>query len=435
MKISILSVFPELYTNFLKTSLVRRAAEKGIVEYSLDSFSSFVKPKERIDAPIFGPGAGMLIKPEVVQRAIETKEKKFGKAFKIFFSPQGKKLDQNLLREISESVQKVGHVILLPSRYEGMDCRAEDHYADEIISVGDFVLMGGDLPAMMFIEGFLRFIPGVVGKAESVQMDSFSGPLVDYPSYCEPIDWNGYKVPDIIRSGNHEKIRKWRMSQAAKKTVESHFNWMRSNRMTQEHKELAKEFIPNHYVVLMHTDVLVGKEKRSGETSVTSLDIHDIARSAGTFGVKNYFIVTPLIDQQKIVKKMLDFWVSGVGLEYNKSRAQSVKNVRLSDGFDSVVKVIEEKEGCKPLVVATSAKQYDVSNLISFYDQEKVWASKKPVLLVFGTGQGLSESILKEADFILTPIEGFSDYNHLSVRSAAAIVLDRWLGINVKKVK
>jgi len=434
MKISILSVFPEIYNNFLETSLVRRAKETGLVTYELDSFRSFVAPKERIDTPTFGPGAGMVIKSEVVQKGIEAKEKKFGSAFKVFFSPQGRTLDQEFLREIANLAQKRGHLMLLPARYEGMDARAEAHYADAIVSVGAVVLMGGDLPAMIFLEGFLRLVPGVVGKQESVVKESFSGPFVDYPSYGEPVVWQGYEVPDIVRSGNHEAIRKWRLKESAKKTVMQHFNWMRSQLMDKEQKGVAQQYIPPHYAALMHYEVMIGEGcDTKGTTSVTSLDIHDISRSARTFGLKNYFIVTPLIDQQKIVKRLLGFWQSDVGLEYNKSRFESVGSVMLKSNLDKVIAHIEEKEGKKPVIIVTSAKKYDKKTVISYYDQEKVWSLGRPVLFLFGTGQGLSDDMVNKADFILMPVEGFSDYNHLSVRSAAAVIFDRWLGANVKK--
>ncbi|MFC1842101.1 tRNA (guanosine(37)-N1)-methyltransferase TrmD [Candidatus Dependentiae bacterium] len=436
MKISILSVFPEIYKNFLETSLVRRAKENGLVKYNLDSFRSFVAPKERIDAPTFGPGAGMVIKAEVVQKAIEAKEQKFGPAFKVFFSPKGKKLDQDSLRDIANLAQKKQHLMLLPARYEGMDVRVLECYADAVVSIGDFVLMGGDLPAMVFMEGFLRLIPSVVGKQESVQEESFSGPFVDYPSYGEPVEWQGYKVPDILRSGNHEEIRKWRLAQSAKQTVLEHFNWMRTQPMDTEQKDVAKSYIPAHYAALMHYEVLVRKpdDKQVGTTSVTTIDIHDIARSSKSFGLKNYFIVTPLVDQQKIVQTMLDFWQKGVGIKYNKSRFESVKQVELKSSLESVIAHIEKQEGKKPLIIATSAKKYDKKNIITFHDQEKVWQLGRPVLLLFGTGQGLSDDIVDLADFVLVPVEGFCDYNHLSVRSAAAIVFDRWLGLNVKKM-
>ncbi len=431
MNISILSVFPELYAPFLATSLVRRAQEQKLVNFDLADFFSSVNPKERIDAPTFGHGAGMLIKPEVVQKAIESKEQAHGAAYKIFFSPHGKKLDQNVLKKIAARAQEKKHLMLIPARYEGMDARVEQEYADEIISVGDFVLMGGDLPAMILLEGLLRLIPGIVGKQESVSADSFSGPFVDYPEYTAPVIWNGKEVPEVLRSGNHAEIMKWRLQQAVKRTIFSHFDWLRSCILTDQQKKMSLEAIPPHYVALMHTEVIVEAD-RIGNTSVTSIDMHDIARSAKTYGIKNYFIVTELLDQQKIVRKLLDFWHTGGGVEYNASRHVAVRQVELMPTLAAVIADIEKKEGAKPLLLATSARAVEHTRQITFYDQAQVWESKRPVLLIFGTGKGLAQSLLDRCDFILVPIEGLTTYNHLSVRSAVAIIVDRWLGINIK---
>lgn len=432
MNISVLTVFSQLYDPFLQTSLVRLAQEKGIVHFDVERFFSYVAPKERIDASTFGPGVGMLIKPTVVQMAVEDKEKKYGTAYKIFFSPQGQKLDQRLLEVIAQKAQEKGHLMLLAARYEGMDARVEHEYADMIVSIGDFIVMGGDLPAMMLLEGMLRLIPGVVGKEESVRFESFTGPFVDYPSYTQPVSWKGHNVPDIVRSGNHAAIEAWRMQQAAQKTVKQHFSWIRSQQLTNEQRDLAKQHIPPHYVALLHSDVLVGESRTPGATSVTSLDMHDIARSARTYGVENFFVVTPLVDQQKIVRRLLDFWQVGVGQEYNKNRYEAVKKVRLENSIDEVMRAIEKKEGKQPLVIATSARLSAHKRAISFYDQSRVWAHDRPVLLIFGTGKGLTPVLIERCDYILYPAHGFSDFNHLSVRSAVAIVLDRWLGINEK---
>lgn len=432
MNISIISVFPKLYAPFLETSLIKRAREQNLVQFDLADFFSFVAPKERIDAPTFGHGAGMLIKPEVVQKAIEAQEAAHGKAYKIFFSPHGKKLDQKLLQEIAGHANQKKHLMLVPARYEGMDARVEEVYADQIISVGDFVLMGGDLPAMILLEGFLRLIPGVVGKQESVAADSFSGPFVDYPEYTAPVTWKGKEVPEVVRSGNHAEITKWRAQQALMRTVYHHFEWLRSHALSSKQKELVQHAVPPHYVALMHNEVVVGDGDRVGNTSVTSIDIHDIARSSKTYGIKHYFLVTDLLDQQKIVRKLLDFWQTGGGVEYNASRHTAVKQVDLMNNLDAVIAAIEHKEGSKPLLVATSARAVAGKASITYHDQETVWQSKRPVLLIFGTGKGLAQELLDHCDYILVPVEGLTEYNHLSVRSAVAIIMDRWLGLNLK---
>ncbi|HBR71002.1 TPA: tRNA (guanosine(37)-N1)-methyltransferase TrmD [Candidatus Dependentiae bacterium] len=428
VNVSILTLFPELYKPFLKESLIGRAQEKGIFTSEVTDLFSFAAPKKRIDAPTFGPGAGMLIKPDILERAIASQEQKFGRSYKIFFSPHGTPLNQFHARRISQVLQEKQHIMLLPARYEGMDARVEAHYADEIISIGDYVLMGGDLPAMVLLEAVLRYVPGVVGKDESVEKDSFSGPLVDYPEYTEPLKWQGMEVPEIIRSGNHQKISEWREEQALKRTLlGGHFEWFRSFDLNERLVSEAQKIIPPHYLALMHVDVNL-KENRVGTSSVTSLDIHDIARSAATYGLKKYFIVTPLEDQQKITQTLLDFWATK-GKEYNLHRHRAVQLVDLSISLDETIEKIKNETGKDPLLIATSAKKHAEIPQITFYDQQIVWKQERPVLLLLGTASGLADAVLKRCDYLLMPIKGLSDFNHLSVRSAAAVILDRWLGL------
>lgn len=429
MKVSIVTLFPELYTSFLSTSLVGKAQEQRYVNISLLNMFSMVEPKERIDSPTFGHGAGMLIKPEIVTKAIEQQEEMHGEAFKIFFSPAGKKLDQNMLKHIYQEGAKKKHIMLLPARYEGMDARVEQVYADCIVSIGDFVLMGGDLPAMVLLEGLLRYVPGVIGKQSSVEHDSFSGPFVDNPEYTSPVLWKGLEVPEVIRSGDHKKIETWQKNQAVEKTVMHHFEWLRNHVESREDIDISSEYIPHHYAILMHDQVNL-PDGTIGTSSVTSIDIHDIARSATTYGIKKYFIVTPLADQQKIIAKLLNFWHTGIGIEYNNNRHEALKNVVVVSSIEDALASIENDEARKPVIIATAAKRYKHASRITYYEQEKVWALKRPVALIFGTARGLSTQLLDSCDYLLEPIEGFSKFNHLSVRSAAAIVFDRWLGIN-----
>lgn len=433
MKISIVTLFPELYTPFLQTSLLRRADEKGVVKFDVASMLDVCAPKERVDAPTFGHGPGMLIRPEVVERAVEAQEHKHGAAFKIFFSPHGKKITQPMLQALYARIQeKGGHCMTIAARYEGIDARAEEYYADEVLSIGDFVLMGGDLPAMMFLEGLLRFCPGVVGREESVHEDSFTGPFVDHPHYAAPVEWKGIKVPDVIRSGDHAALASWRQNMAVERTVLHHFDWVRSHATTMGERALVRKALPHHYVALMHTGIVMADNESEGTTSVTSIDIHDLARSTKTYGIEHYFVVTPLDDQKKIVGRLLEFWQEGAGVTYREHRHEALRSVSCVDSLAQVVEDIERREGKKPIIVATSAKEVAQEKNITYYDQERVWAEKRPILIIFGTGNGLGPSILNQCDYVLMPLEGFCAFNHLSVRSAAAIVLDRWLGINIK---
>ena len=434
MNISILTVFPQLFDQFLGTSLIGRAVEQKKINVQLLNYFSYCPPKQRIDAPPFGHGAGMVMKPEVVGAAIEDAQNQFpGKPYRIFFSPQGKTLDQYLLKEIAQKVQESNHLMIVSSRYEGMDERVEQEYADLVLSIGDYVLMGGDVPAMVLLEGLLRLVPGIVGKEESVALESFEGPFVDYPTFTAPVVWKGREVPEILRSGNHAKMEAWRHAVAVKKSVAHHFEWVRSHELDQKQRKEVLNEIPPHYCILLHSQVMLpdGKE---GTTSVTSMDIHDIARSGRTFGIKNYLIVTPLKDQQSIVRTLLDFWQTGRGVTYNNHRHEAVSRVELMSSFDEALEFIRQQEDKEPVVVTIESERMKGKE-ISYYDQDLVWSHKRPVVLVFGTAKGLSQSLVDRADYLLDPIDGLTDFNHLSVRSAVAIVFDRWLGLKYKRRK
>lgn len=442
MNISIISVFPEIHETFFKTSIIGKAVEKGIIHYNIVRFSDVCEPKERIDEPTCGHGAGMIIKPEVMQRCIELCEQKYGKGYKIFFSPQGKKLSQTLLQNmiknfvisdqpVEPDLSSGSHLILVCPRYEGIDERVVTHYADLVISIGDYIVMGGDLPAQVFLESFLRYIPGIVGKEESVEHESFSASLLDHPVYGLPVTWQQMTVPDIVLSGNHGAIDMWREDQALEKTLLHRFDWFVSRQPDRKMCDKASKKIPSHYVALMHTQINV-KEGRVGETSLASIDIHDLARSSSTYGIKKGFIVSALQDQHIILDTFLDFWRSGRGKKYNDTRHKAMSIIDPAYCLDEVVEKIEKIEGKKPLLIATSAKNQNNAQHIDYYSQGLVWQSNRPVLLLFGTGQGLSDAVLDQCDYLLLPIYGLTDYNHLSVRSAIAVILDRWLGLHPK---
>lgn len=305
-----------------------------------------------------------------------------------------------------------------------------------VLSIGDYVLMGGDLPAQVFLEGFLRLVPNVVGKTASVENESFQGAFFDHPEYGLPVEWNQMKIPDVLRSGNHKQIAIWRKEQAVQKTILNRFDWIRENQPDEKDIELCRKFIPNHYVAIMHSQVIVGDGQKDGhkvgDTSVASIDIHDIARSCKTYGIKNFFIVTQLEDQFKIVNTFFDFWHSQKGKSYNLSRYNAIESVILTKSFESVIEQIKQKENLDPIIITTSAKPHGNGVKIDYSSQGLVWKENRPVLIVFGTGQGLSDEIMDQSNFILAPVQGLTNYNHLSVRSAAAIVLDRWLGLNSK---
>lgn len=443
MNISIITVFPEIYHPFLGTSIIKRAIDTDLINVQLIKFSQLCSVKERIDEPTAGPGCGMIIKPALIEAGIAKAEERWGKGLKIFFTPQGKRLDQPLLHKLKECAFALTpemkpdsfnnsrpHLIIVATRYEGIDARAQATLADEVISIGDYVLMGGDLPTQVFLEGFLRLIPGIVGNQESVDNESFSGALLDHPQYGQTSTWHNQEVPEIVKSGNHKAIELWRQQEACKNTLLNRFDWFREHNPSLEQLTIAQQQMPNHYVVLMHDEVMM-KDGSTGTSSVASLDIHDIARSSTTYGLKGYFLVTRLGDQFELVNTFLNFWRSDDGFEYNKSRYKAVGSVQLAWSLDEVIEKITQIENKPPLIITTCARNRptDITK-IDFHSQGLVWKQQRPVLFVLGTAHGLAESVINRSNYLLLPVTGMTSYNHLSVRSAAAVIFDRWFGLN-----
>lgn len=203
MKFDILTLFPEMFEN-LKQSIIGRSIEKNIVNINLINIRDFSKDKhKKVDDTPYGGGAGMVMKPDVVYNAYNSIKEKNAKV--IYMSPQGKTLNQKKVEELS----KEEHLVILCGHYEGIDQRVLDKIVDEEISIGDYVLTGGELPAMVLIDSVSRYVEGVL-KEDSIKEESFSNGLLEYPQYTRPEVFEGEKVPEILLSGHHENINKWR---------------------------------------------------------------------------------------------------------------------------------------------------------------------------------------------------------------------------------
>ncbi len=221
----------------------------------------------------------------------------------------------------------------------------------------------------------------------------------------------------------------WRKNAAAQRTVLNRFDWFTRAQPSLAEITLASKFIPVHYVAVMHTQVII-KGGTVGQTSIPSIDIHDIARACASYGIKNFFIVSPLLDQQKIVATFMDFWLSPDGAKYNENRHEALSKTKPVLSYDEMITAIAQQEGQEPVVICTSARNVEHKQQIDYFSQKTVWSEQKPVLFLFGTGQGLSDELVQKSDYVLTPVEGLTDYNHLSVRSAVSIILDRFLGLS-----
>ena len=211
MKIDILTLFPEMF-ECMNYSIIGKAIEKDLIEVNLVNIRDFSKDKhKKVDDTPYGGGAGMVMKPDVVYDAYSSVKTDNSKV--IYLSPKGKTLNQEKVKELS----KEKNIILLCGHYEGIDQRVLDEIVDEEISIGDYVLTGGEIPAMVLIDSVSRYIDGVITK-ESVEEESFSNGLLEYPQYTRPEIFLDKKVPEILLSGHHENIRKWREKEALKIT-------------------------------------------------------------------------------------------------------------------------------------------------------------------------------------------------------------------------
>jgi tRNA (guanine37-N1)-methyltransferase len=216
MRIRVLTIFPELFGPFLATSLVGRAIEKGILEVEVHDLRGFSEDRHRsVDDEPYGGGGGMVMTAGPWLRAVRAVEGEW----RILLSPQGKRLDDAKVRELAARGDQVD-LLLMCGRYEGIDERVRQTVVDEEVSIGDYVLSGGELPAMVLIEALSRQVPGVVKLADSVEQDSFRAGLLDYPHYTRPPVVEGLAVPEVLTSGDHAAIRRWREREALRATWE-----------------------------------------------------------------------------------------------------------------------------------------------------------------------------------------------------------------------
>lgn len=233
MKIDILTLFPDFFKSLYTWSIIGRAYEEGIIQINCVNIRDFSKDKHnRVDDYPFGGGSGMVMKPEPIFDAIQSVKGLNTRV--IYMSPQGKVFNQELAIELS----KEDHLVLLCGHYEGIDNRIVEHYIDDEISIGDYVLTGGEIPAMVIIDAITRLLPGVLSSDESYVNDSHYNGLLEYPQYTRPRVFNGHSVPDILLSGHHEKIETWRRVESLKATLLKRPDLLDKRKLTKEEIEI-----------------------------------------------------------------------------------------------------------------------------------------------------------------------------------------------------
>ncbi len=239
MNFVVITIFPEMFTSFLKCGVLGKALDAGLIKVNFVNPRDFTEDKHRtVDDEPYGGGAGMVMKPEPLCAAIEEARGRYPSCRVILLSPKGHVLDQQKVKELSGS----NTVALVCGRYEGIDERVS-LFVDEELSIGDYVLSGGEVAAMVVIETVSRYIPGVLGCGESVSRESFSDGLLEYPQYTRPYQFRGMKVPEILRSGNHRAIEKWRRFQSIKETFLRRPDLLAKARLTSVDVEILTDIV------------------------------------------------------------------------------------------------------------------------------------------------------------------------------------------------
>ena len=241
MWIGVVSLFPEMFKAVTDYGISRRAVENGLLALEVWNPREFTEDKHRtVDDKPYGGGPGMLMKVQPLKDAINAaKSKAQAQCPVIYLSPQGKPLEQADLA----SLAMLPEMILVAGRYEGIDERLIESAIDMEVSIGDFVASGGELPAMLLIDGVTRLLPGAVGDADSVEQDSFSNGLLDYPQYTRPETEDGLAVPEVLMSGDHGQIARWRKMQSLGRTYEKRPDLITARTLTEEEKQLLDEYL------------------------------------------------------------------------------------------------------------------------------------------------------------------------------------------------
>ncbi|MDG2445803.1 MAG: tRNA (guanosine(37)-N1)-methyltransferase TrmD [Thermodesulfobacteriota bacteirum] len=429
MIFNILSVFKEMLKPSIKYGIISKAIKNKKIKVNLYSYNDFLIKGERLDDSQYGGDPGMVISYNSASKALRHIKENNLNTKTIFLTPKGKKLNNKMVKELS----KYDNLSIVCGRYEGFDQRLVDQFCDFEISSGDYIVSGGEIPALIVLDSVSRTLEGVVGNKESVNKDSLQGSLLKHPVYTRPSKLKAGKVPEVLISGNHKKIDKFNRNASLLTTLEKREDLLENAILSREERELLREvkeskIKSNCYLALVHYPV-ENIKKEVIKTSLTNLDIQDIARSCMTYKIKKYFITHPIKEQRKLAENVLSYWENSKNIRNKNTKHSALELIEIAKDIKEVVSSIKRIHGEKPKIVATDARI--MHNMINYSEiREKIETSDSPFLFLFGTGWGLTEEVLIKSDYILKPVGSYSKYNHLSVRSAVAIILDRIFGCN-----
>jgi len=238
IRFDILSVFPGMFASVFETSLLKKAQERNLIQIHVHDIRHYAEDRHRMtdDAP-YGGGGGMVMKVEPVDRALQALTTEGGQPLVVLLTPQGETFKQ----KIAEDLAAAARIVLICGHYEGVDERVRAHLVDREISIGDYVLTGGELPAMIIVDAVARLVPGVLGNALSAAKDSFATDLLEYPHYTRPAEYRNWKVPDVLISGHHLEIEKWRRRESLKRTLDRRPDLLRQAALSADDLKMLGE--------------------------------------------------------------------------------------------------------------------------------------------------------------------------------------------------
>ncbi|MDR1856289.1 MAG: tRNA (guanosine(37)-N1)-methyltransferase TrmD [Desulfovibrio sp.] len=420
MDIHIVTLFPEFFHSPLRTSLLGKATEAGILRISFHNPRDFTADRHgHVDDAPYGGGPGMVMQAEPVLDALKAIPDP-GRT--LLMSPAGRSLDHALAAELAKN----SRLTLVCGRYEGIDARLSLCFPMEEVRVGDAVLNGGETAALAVIEAVGRLVPGFLGKVASAADETFAEGLLEHPHYTRPPDLHGHAVPEILLGGDHGRIALWRRQTALTATLERRPELLEEAPLTRRDVEFLASCTSlrparNLSFCLLHHPVFL-EEGTIGTSSLTNLDVHDIARVSRTYAMGPFFVATPLEDQRRILDAILAHWTTGPG-----DRAKALETVRPAASLEEAEDMLAERAGKRPALVGTSARWPDDGVPCLTPRQVRDMCRDGPVMLCLGTARGLAPEVTRRCRGMLRPLRFMND-NHLSVRGAAAILADRILG-------
>ena len=428
MKFDIVTIFPGFFDSVFSFGVISRAVESKALEINVHDLRTYSADKHgKTDDTPYGGGSGMLMTPGPIGNAIGRIREKGLRSAVILTTPKGEEFDDRKAQELCGFEQ----LIILCGRYEGVDDRVSELYVDMKISTGKYINSGGEYACSLIVDAVSRYLPGVLGNTESLASESLTNGLLQYPQYTKPRTYKGKKVPELLLSGDHEKIRKWRRQESIKSTFIHNPASLDDARLSKEEDAFLKELKTGDspdfrvYVALVHYPAY-NSRLEVVSTAFKSIDAHDISRDATTYGVKKFYLINPVEEQRRLAGRLVDHWTEGEGRNFNETKSKAFGIISIMSTIEEAVGQIEELEGKKPKIVVTDARFSD--DMTGYRAvREKIFENTEPFLILFGTGWGLTLETIKAADYVLKPISGYSEFNHLSVRSAAAVVLDRLL--------